>query len=95
MLVLLPVKNWVFRTENKASLSLLFIVSPKQTILYFGNANKNELESWGILRGDSFQLEISDTADVQCVAYITKAILKSIDGPDVLMTPPYLLCLTA
>jgi hypothetical protein len=44
-----------------------------------------ELESWEIFRGDSFQLEISDTADVLWVAYKIKALLKSLGGLDVRM----------
>ncbi len=44
-----------------------------------------ELENWEIFRGDSFQLEISDTADVLWVAYKIKALLKSIGGLDVRM----------
>ncbi len=44
-----------------------------------------EIKSWEIYRGDSFQLEITDAAEVLRVVYKIKALLKSLGGLDVRM----------
>lgn len=51
----------------------------KNTLSNFGETPKN----WSIFRGDSFQIEVSNAADLLDVAFQIKAAIKTVKGLDV------------